>query len=141
MRDFDGNLIEMIDLRHMYYVLGWLGPLGGWLFRRGMYKQYYQKQRGTGTGAGSRESSAVCDRLTLNAGRRGLPRRALAERLMPDPEDVRTRHRSSHVRWRRAVSAYLRPLAFGALSLTATVLPAIVTVVLRADPVLAAAAP
>jgi hypothetical protein len=40
-RDFDGNLIEMIDLRHMYYVLRWLGPLGGWIFRRGMYKQYY----------------------------------------------------------------------------------------------------
>jgi glyoxylase I family protein len=40
-RDFDGNLIEMIDLRHMHYVLQWLGPLGGWLFRRGMYKQYY----------------------------------------------------------------------------------------------------
>jgi hypothetical protein len=23
-------------------VLNWLGPLGGWLFRRGMYKKYYQ---------------------------------------------------------------------------------------------------
>jgi catechol 2,3-dioxygenase-like lactoylglutathione lyase family enzyme len=41
-RDFDGNLIEMMDLGRMYYVLGWLGPLGGWLFRRGMYKKYYQ---------------------------------------------------------------------------------------------------
>ena len=40
-KDIDGNLIEMIDLRHMYYVLKWLGPLGGWLFRRGRYKQYY----------------------------------------------------------------------------------------------------
>jgi catechol 2,3-dioxygenase-like lactoylglutathione lyase family enzyme len=40
-RDMDGNLIEMMDLGYMYYVLGWLGPLGGWLFRRGMYKQYY----------------------------------------------------------------------------------------------------
>ena len=40
-KDIDGNLIEMIDLRHMYYVLKWLGPLGGWIFRRGMYKQYY----------------------------------------------------------------------------------------------------
>jgi catechol 2,3-dioxygenase-like lactoylglutathione lyase family enzyme len=40
-RDMDGNLIELMDLGHMYYVLGWLGPLGGWLFRRGMYKQYY----------------------------------------------------------------------------------------------------
>jgi hypothetical protein len=26
----------------MYHVLGWLGPLGGWLFRRGRYKQYYE---------------------------------------------------------------------------------------------------
>jgi catechol 2,3-dioxygenase-like lactoylglutathione lyase family enzyme len=40
-KDFDGNLIEMIDLGHMYYVLQWLGPLGGWLFRRGMYRKYY----------------------------------------------------------------------------------------------------
>lgn len=43
VRDFDGNLIELMDLRYMYYVLGWLGPLGGWLFRRGMYKQYYER--------------------------------------------------------------------------------------------------
>jgi catechol 2,3-dioxygenase-like lactoylglutathione lyase family enzyme len=41
-RDCDGNLIELMDLGYMYYVLGWLGPLGGWLFRRGMYKQYYR---------------------------------------------------------------------------------------------------
>ena len=42
-RDFDGNLIEITDLGHMYYVLGWLGPLGGWLFRHGRYKAYYGK--------------------------------------------------------------------------------------------------
>jgi glyoxylase I family protein len=42
-KDFDGNLIEMIDLGRMHYVLQWLGPLGGWLFRRGMYKQYYDR--------------------------------------------------------------------------------------------------
>ena len=42
-RDFDGNLIEIMDLGHMYHVLRWLGPLGGWLFRRGRYKQYYDK--------------------------------------------------------------------------------------------------
>ena len=42
VRDFDGNLIEMMDLGYMYYVLGWLGPLGGWMFRRGMYKKYYE---------------------------------------------------------------------------------------------------
>jgi catechol 2,3-dioxygenase-like lactoylglutathione lyase family enzyme len=41
-RDFDGNLIEMVDLGYVYHVLKWLGPLGGWLFRRGMYKKYYQ---------------------------------------------------------------------------------------------------
>ena len=39
--DCDGNLIELMDLGYMYHVLRWLGPLGGWLFRRGMYKQYY----------------------------------------------------------------------------------------------------
>jgi catechol 2,3-dioxygenase-like lactoylglutathione lyase family enzyme len=42
VRDFDGNLIEITDLGHMYYVLGWLGPLGGFLFRRGRYQQYYR---------------------------------------------------------------------------------------------------
>jgi catechol 2,3-dioxygenase-like lactoylglutathione lyase family enzyme len=41
-RDLDGNLIELMDLGYMYYVLQWLGPLGGWLFRRGMYKEYYK---------------------------------------------------------------------------------------------------
>jgi len=40
-KDMDGNLIELMDLGYMYYVLQWGGPLGGWLFRRGMYKQYY----------------------------------------------------------------------------------------------------
>ena len=42
VRDFDGNLIEMIDLGVMHYVLQWLGPLGGILFRRGRYAQYYR---------------------------------------------------------------------------------------------------
>ncbi|HTL03977.1 MAG TPA: VOC family protein [Vicinamibacterales bacterium] len=42
VKDFDGNLIEIMDLGHMYYVLKWLGPLGGWLFRRGRYKDYYR---------------------------------------------------------------------------------------------------
>lgn len=42
VRDFDGNLIELMDLGYMYYVLGWLGALGGWIFRRGMYKRYYE---------------------------------------------------------------------------------------------------
>jgi catechol 2,3-dioxygenase-like lactoylglutathione lyase family enzyme len=43
VKDFDGNLIELMDLGMMYHVLGWLGPLGGWLFRRGMYKKYYEE--------------------------------------------------------------------------------------------------
>jgi catechol 2,3-dioxygenase-like lactoylglutathione lyase family enzyme len=42
VKDCDGNLIELMDLGFMYYVLGWLGPLGGWVFRRGMYKLYYE---------------------------------------------------------------------------------------------------
>jgi hypothetical protein len=42
VRDFDGNLIELIDLGFMHYVLAWGGALGGWLFRRGMYRQYYE---------------------------------------------------------------------------------------------------
>jgi catechol 2,3-dioxygenase-like lactoylglutathione lyase family enzyme len=42
VRDFDGNLIELIDLGYMYHVVKWLGPLGGWLFRRGMYRKYYE---------------------------------------------------------------------------------------------------
>ncbi len=44
-RDPDGNLIELTDLRHMHHVLRWLGPLGGWLFRRGIgqdYRRYYE---------------------------------------------------------------------------------------------------
>jgi catechol 2,3-dioxygenase-like lactoylglutathione lyase family enzyme len=41
-RDFDGNSIEMIDLGFMHHVLHWLGPLGGVLFRRGRYRQYYE---------------------------------------------------------------------------------------------------
>ena len=42
VRDPDGNLIELTDLRCMHHVLGWLGALGGFLFRRWMYKRYYE---------------------------------------------------------------------------------------------------
>ena len=41
-KDMAGNLIELMDLGYMHYVLNWLGPLGGFLFRRGMYKHYYE---------------------------------------------------------------------------------------------------
>ena len=42
VRDFDGNLIELMDLGYMHHVLNWLGLLGGIIFRRGMYKKYYE---------------------------------------------------------------------------------------------------
>ena len=42
VKDCDGNLIELMDLGKLYYLLKWFGPLGGFLFRRGMYKQYYE---------------------------------------------------------------------------------------------------
>ena len=41
-RDCDGNLIELMDLGYMHYVLNWLGPLGGFIFRHRMYRRYYQ---------------------------------------------------------------------------------------------------
>lgn len=57
VKDCDGNLIEIMDLGPMYYVLGWLGPLGGFLARHGWvrdYSRYYQpkpaaERAGTGT--------------------------------------------------------------------------------------------
>lgn len=40
-RDLDGNLIEITDIRYLYYVLAWLGgPLLRWLSRR-VYGEYY----------------------------------------------------------------------------------------------------
>ena len=41
VKDCDGNLIELIDLKVRYSALKYLGWLGGWLFRRGMYKEHY----------------------------------------------------------------------------------------------------
>lgn len=41
-KDCDGNLIELMDLGSMHYVLEWLGPLGGFLFRHGRYSKYYE---------------------------------------------------------------------------------------------------
>jgi len=46
VRDCDGNLVEVIDLGYMYHVLRWLGPLGGRIFRKGMYKEYYIPEAG-----------------------------------------------------------------------------------------------
>lgn len=51
VKDPDGNLIELIDLGYKYHVLKWLGPLGGWLFRKGMYRRYYEA-RGTPAAGG-----------------------------------------------------------------------------------------
>jgi catechol 2,3-dioxygenase-like lactoylglutathione lyase family enzyme len=41
VKDPDGNLIELIDNKHMRPILRWLGPLGGFVFRHTMYKKYY----------------------------------------------------------------------------------------------------
>jgi catechol 2,3-dioxygenase-like lactoylglutathione lyase family enzyme len=42
VKDPDGNLIELIDNLHMRAVLKWLGPLGGRVFRRTLYRKYYR---------------------------------------------------------------------------------------------------
>ncbi|MEZ5191177.1 MAG: VOC family protein [Nocardioides sp.] len=39
VKDPDGNLIELIDNKHMRPILKWLGPLG---VRRTMYQQYHR---------------------------------------------------------------------------------------------------
>jgi catechol 2,3-dioxygenase-like lactoylglutathione lyase family enzyme len=49
VKDCDGNLIEMMDLGWMHYVLQWGGPLGGFLFRRGRYKKYYEPKASEAT--------------------------------------------------------------------------------------------
>lgn len=41
-KDPDGNLIELIDNKHMRSVLKWLGPVGGKLFKHTMYRKYYR---------------------------------------------------------------------------------------------------
>jgi catechol 2,3-dioxygenase-like lactoylglutathione lyase family enzyme len=42
VKDPDGNLIELIDLRYRRRVLKWLGPLGGFVFRHSMYRRHYR---------------------------------------------------------------------------------------------------
>lgn len=42
-KDPDGNLIELIDNHHMRAVLKWLGPVGGPIFRRTLYRKYYRR--------------------------------------------------------------------------------------------------
>ncbi len=37
----DDDALQWCLDKYMYHVLRWLGPLGGWIFRRGMYKKYY----------------------------------------------------------------------------------------------------
>jgi len=43
VKDPDGNLVELIDNKHMRAVLRWLGPLGGVVFRHTMYRKYYRE--------------------------------------------------------------------------------------------------
>ena len=72
-KDFDGNLIELMDLGYMYYVLGWLGPLGGWIFRRGMYKSITRVgDSGSGLGPDSNPDPRI-----PNPGVQGVMRRRL----------------------------------------------------------------
>ncbi|WP_270887778.1 VOC family protein [Pedococcus sp. 5OH_020] len=47
VKDPDGNLIELIDLRHMRPVLKWLGPLGGLVFRHSLYRRHYRTKSAT----------------------------------------------------------------------------------------------
>ena len=42
VKDCDGNLIEIIDLRYRYPLLRYLGWFAGWLFGRGRYKKHYE---------------------------------------------------------------------------------------------------
>jgi catechol 2,3-dioxygenase-like lactoylglutathione lyase family enzyme len=46
VKDPDGNLIELIDNKHMRPILRWLGPLGGVAFRHSIYKKYYRVPAG-----------------------------------------------------------------------------------------------
>jgi len=41
-RDPDGNLVELIKLGRMHPALKYLGPLGGAVFRRTIYRRYYR---------------------------------------------------------------------------------------------------
>ena len=50
VKDPDGNLIELIDNKHMRAVLRWLGPLGGVVFRHTMYRKYYRPSWGAARG-------------------------------------------------------------------------------------------
>lgn len=42
VKDPDGNLIELIDNKHMRPILKWLGPIGGKVLRRTLYRKYYR---------------------------------------------------------------------------------------------------
>ena len=42
VKDCDGNLIELIDLKYRYGLLKWMGAFAGWLFKRGMYRHHYE---------------------------------------------------------------------------------------------------
>ncbi|MCG6990214.1 MAG: VOC family protein [Gemmatimonadetes bacterium] len=52
VKDCDGNLIEIIDLKYRYPLLKWFGWLAGWLFRRGMYRKYYEPREAFAPGGG-----------------------------------------------------------------------------------------
>ncbi len=41
LKDFDGNVIELIDTRTVFHINKWFGGALGWLMRRGSMKKYY----------------------------------------------------------------------------------------------------
>lgn len=41
LKDPDGNLIELIDLKYNYYVIRWIGGIVGKLMAKGKFKNYY----------------------------------------------------------------------------------------------------
>ena len=42
VKDCDGNLIELIDLKYRYGLLKWMGWFAGWLFERRRYRHHYE---------------------------------------------------------------------------------------------------
>ena len=52
VKDCDGNLIELIDLKYRYPLLKWFGAFAGWLFRRRMYRRHYESVPAAAAGGG-----------------------------------------------------------------------------------------
>jgi catechol 2,3-dioxygenase-like lactoylglutathione lyase family enzyme len=42
MKDPDGNLIELIDMKFNYIALRWFGGIAGWVIKNTQFKKYYR---------------------------------------------------------------------------------------------------